>query len=387
MEIFRKKNVDTRISFPIIDADGDPVTGATGLDSEYCSYDTADHGAAAPSFGDCGHEATEIGTTGIYYLDVAAAEINKDFTHIQVKTSTSGAKTQHILITTRARDADATLLLGTAISTPATAGILDINLKNIANAAVSATTAQLGVNAVQISGDATAADNLEAACDGTTYNVGGGAVVAASVTTKTGYSLAADQAVNCTKFGGTTVTARDIGLSVLVGDKTGFSLSVAGILAIWHQTLADVVTASTIGKLIKDYLDAAISTRATDAKMDIVDTVVDGIETHVHAIDAKTTNLPASPAAVGSKMDIADAPSATGMAALADYILTRAFGSVTYTGTTRCVLTALQAIRNKFQAATGAAGYKVMKEDDSTPSWTGVVTVEDGVITAMDPDS
>jgi hypothetical protein len=33
-----------------------------------------------------------------------------------------------------------------------------------------------------ISGDATAADNLEAACDGNTYNVGGGAVVAASVT-------------------------------------------------------------------------------------------------------------------------------------------------------------------------------------------------------------
>src|SRR5574343_605876 len=33
-----------------------------------------------------------------------------------------------------------------------------------------------------VSGDATAADNLEAACDGTTYNIGGGAVVAASVT-------------------------------------------------------------------------------------------------------------------------------------------------------------------------------------------------------------
>jgi len=33
-----------------------------------------------------------------------------------------------------------------------------------------------------ISGDATAADNLEAACDGTSYNIGGGAVVAASVT-------------------------------------------------------------------------------------------------------------------------------------------------------------------------------------------------------------
>jgi hypothetical protein len=43
-------------------------------------------------------------------------------------------------------------------------------------------TAKLETNAVAISGDTTAADNLEAACDGNTYNVGGGAVVAASVT-------------------------------------------------------------------------------------------------------------------------------------------------------------------------------------------------------------
>lgn len=35
---------------------------------------------------------------------------------------------------------------------------------------------------IAISTDTTAADNLEAACDGTTYNIGGGAVVAASVT-------------------------------------------------------------------------------------------------------------------------------------------------------------------------------------------------------------
>lgn len=236
MEIFRKKNVDTRITFPIIDADGDPVTVAAGLDSEYTSYDTADHGAAAPSFGDCGHEATEIGTTGIYYLDVAAAEINKDFTHIQVKTSTSGAKTQHILITTRARDADVTLLLGTAWLTPGTAGTPDVNVK-------------------LISGDATAADNLEAACDGTTYNIGGGAVVAASCTASTP-ALIADA----------------------VCDE---------VISTGHAV------ANSVGKIIYDNLNAPVAT---------VDTVVDGIETHVHAIDAKTANLPASPAAVGSAM-------------------------------------------------------------------------------------
>jgi hypothetical protein len=41
--------------------------------------------------------------------------------------------------------------------------------------------------------------------------------------------------------------------------KTGYSLSVAGILAIWHQALSAIVTAGSIGKLIKDNLDAVLS--------------------------------------------------------------------------------------------------------------------------------
>lgn len=44
--------------------------------------------------------------------------------------------------------------------------------------------------------------------------------------------------------------------------KTGYSLSTAGILAIWHQLTAAIVTASTIGKLIVDRLNATISSRA-----------------------------------------------------------------------------------------------------------------------------
>lgn len=49
-------------------------------------------------------------------------------------------------------------------------------------------------------------------------------------------------------------------------DKAGFSLSTAGILAIWHQLTAAVVTASTMGKLIKDFLNAAITSRPTAAQ-------------------------------------------------------------------------------------------------------------------------
>jgi len=64
-------------------------------------------------------------------------------------------------------------------------------------------------------------------------------------------------------------TITDVGVTaVTVSDKTGYGLSTAGILAIWHQLVASVATASTMGKLIVDYLNAAITSRAaTGAQM------------------------------------------------------------------------------------------------------------------------
>ena len=60
-------------------------------------------------------------------------------------------------------------------------------------------------------------------------------------------------------------------------DKAGFSLSTAGILAIWHQLTAAIVTASTIGKLFKDNINATISSRhASGAAVASVSGNVDG---------------------------------------------------------------------------------------------------------------
>ena len=101
MELVRQKNVATIITFPIIDADGDIITGAAALDSE---IDTWTDAAAPDGFVDCTNEATEVGATGIYYLSLTQAEMNADYIYIQVKTSTAGAKTQHILIRTMVGD-------------------------------------------------------------------------------------------------------------------------------------------------------------------------------------------------------------------------------------------------------------------------------------------
>jgi hypothetical protein len=120
-----KKNTAYRVTFPIFDADGDLVTAAAGLDSEI----SGDGG----TFADATNEATEIATSsGMYYLDLTAGEMNYDCVSIIVKTSTTGAKTTPIVLY------------------PEEAG-------------------DIRVDVTMVSGDATAADNAELMFDGTGY--------------------------------------------------------------------------------------------------------------------------------------------------------------------------------------------------------------------------
>jgi hypothetical protein len=84
-------NARYRVVFPIFDADGDLVTAAAGLDSEL----SQDQG----TFADATNEATEIATSsGMYYLDLIATELDTKSTAIIVKTSTSGAKTTPLVL-------------------------------------------------------------------------------------------------------------------------------------------------------------------------------------------------------------------------------------------------------------------------------------------------
>jgi len=101
-----KKATATRIVFPILDADGDPVPDATDLDSQY-SIDGA-------QFIACTDEAHNIANpggatnTGLYYLDLTSGEMNGDKIAVQVKTSSSGAKTTMLVIYTSGQTDDET---------------------------------------------------------------------------------------------------------------------------------------------------------------------------------------------------------------------------------------------------------------------------------------
>ena len=133
-----QKNVAFRVTFPILDADGDLVTGAASLDSEI----SKDGG----TFADCTNEATEIATSsGIYYLDLTSTEMNADTVSVIIKTSTVGAKTT------------------TLVFYPEESGDIRVNLTQIAGAAVSTSTAQLGVNTVQAGGTAWGSGAITAA--------------------------------------------------------------------------------------------------------------------------------------------------------------------------------------------------------------------------------
>jgi hypothetical protein len=119
-----QKNVAFRFYFAIRKNDGTLITTWAGQDSEV----SKDGGA----FADCTNEATEIGTSGVGYLDLTSTEMNADAVTLKVTVTNSSALPLVVTFF------------------PEEAG-------------------DIRVNATQLSGDGTAADNAEAFFDGTGY--------------------------------------------------------------------------------------------------------------------------------------------------------------------------------------------------------------------------
>lgn len=258
------KNQAYRVTFPIWDADGDLVAGATGLDSEV----SKDGGA----FADAASEATEIATaSGMYFLDLTATEMNADTVAIIVKTSSSGAKTTPIILYPQeAGDirVNVTYWNSTAVAAPATAGIPDVNVKNIDNDAASASGPVTFPNATLASttnitgGTITTVTNLTTNNDKTGYSLTAGehtniatdtqagltaqgytAVRAGYLDTLNGLVAAIWASVTRTITGGTVTTNND---------KTGYALSGAGVTAV--QSGLSTVTTAQVNAEVLDVL-------------------------------------------------------------------------------------------------------------------------------------
>jgi hypothetical protein len=198
-----------RLTFPIWDADGDLVTGAAGLDSEV-SKD-------AGTFVDCTNEATEIATaSGMYYLDLTAAEMTADTVAIIVKTSTSGAKTTPIVLY------------------PQEAADIKVSVSHWNGTAVPA--------------EHTAGYPIATIKDGT----GTGEIDTAS-----GVVLARDHA------GAALATASAV---------AALPSATAIAAAVWDYLTSAATTVGSLGKLLVDRIDAAVSSRSTYAGTDTAGT-------------------------------------------------------------------------------------------------------------------
>jgi hypothetical protein len=177
---------------------------------------------------DSGYYDLELAAADVNYLGRAMLSLNDVATHLPVFHEFMILPANiydSMILGTDLFDVSMTQILGTAVSTPATAGILDVNLKNIANATVSTSTAQLGVNTVNI--------------------------------------------------GGTAQTGRDMGASVLISPGTGTGqLSVASGVIAANVTQIDGSANGThatgmIPADARDILGTAISSPATAGVLDI----------------------------------------------------------------------------------------------------------------------
>ncbi len=238
-----------RVTFPILDADGDLVSGAVGLDSEV----SKDGGA----FADCTNEATEIATSsGIYYLDLTADEMDADTVTVIVKTSTSDAKTTSMVLYP-AEDVD------------------------------------IPVNVKAVSDDTGAAGNMESAFDGTGYGFTGCTMpTVTDITNKTGFEIAgtknrlddlndlaqSDILSDSTPFAGANIDAAISSRSSHSADDVADK--------VWDELIADHTTGGTFGaknqrvvpsETVDDY-KADVSNLALEATVQNIKTQTDKLQ-------------------------------------------------------------------------------------------------------------
>jgi hypothetical protein len=157
MEILRKYGEATTIFFPLVNAADSDFNVAATFAAGDCKI-AKDEGAEANT------NSTPADEGSFYSLALTATEMQAARIAIVLidQTATKVWKDTAFLITTYG-NASAQHEFDLDDGTPT------VNVTQISGAAVSTTTAQIGTNVVQVSGDATAADNIELDYDGTGY--------------------------------------------------------------------------------------------------------------------------------------------------------------------------------------------------------------------------
>jgi hypothetical protein len=243
-----KKSTAYRLYFDFRKSDGTIVTSVTGADTELSG-----DGAA---FADATNEFTEIGTSGPGYIDLTAGEMGYDAVIVKATcTNTSALPVTIFLYPQEGADIDANIShwKGTVLPTPDTVGYPKVTIKNgtgtgevslssgranadmvyVNGAAVSTSTAQLGVNTVQAGGTAW----------------GSGAITAASIATDaiTAAKIAAD-AIGASELAADAVTEIVTAIAAKVVESEG-SYTIQQVLSLLVAALAGVTASG--GSVLK----------------------------------------------------------------------------------------------------------------------------------------
>lgn len=342
------------VAFPLLDADGDPVSPSSP-DSEISKN--------GDTFADCTNEATEIATSsGVCYLLLTGTELTADV--VAVRIQSTGAKTTILtlyprkLVSVRAGtsasggSSTSTIVLDASaaavddyyngmivaavidsvtevrvitdytgstqtatvtpdwntapdnddtftIYLPEGVQLQQSNLTYISGAAVSASSGLLNANVTQLSGDSTAADNAEAFFDGTGY-AGTNNVIPLVTTTTTATNvttvngLAAD-VITATSIASDAITDAKVASDVTIASVTGSVGSVAtgGISA--ASFAANAITAAKLDPDVTTELQSGLATAsalsAVESKIDTIDGIVDAILVDTAEIGAAGAGL------------------------------------------------------------------------------------------------
>lgn len=239
IEIYKNGSVTQRASdagYTLLDTDGIDFDGLTGIHG--FSIDLADNT-------DAGFYAA-----GSFYWVVVSA--------VTVDTRTVSFVAATFFIGPIA--ANATQILGTAISTPATAGILDVNVKNIDNDAASASGTVTFPNATLASTTNITAGTVTTATNVTTVNgLAADVITAASI---------ANGAIDAATFAAGAIDAAAIATDAITAakiaaDAIGSSELAAGAVAEIQSGLATAAAVTTVSQQVATLISSSIIENGT----------------------------------------------------------------------------------------------------------------------------
>jgi hypothetical protein len=342
---------------PVLDADGVAVTGGVVGD-----FKISKNGAAPAALN--GSATATHRHTGFYSLSLTASDLGTvGGNEITIDDTVNSMPMKEIQVVEEAiydayyaasatglMPANVTQWLGQAVAAVTTNGVPEVDVTFIAGAAVSASTAQLGVNVVNfggsagtfssgrpevnashISGDSTAADNLEAAFDAT---------------------VGAHEPFGIVDRG----TAQSVGASSIV-----------------LRSAAAFVDDALNGATVVITNGTQVASRAI-------------ITDYVGATDTATIGAwtGATPTGTPTYTIYGSAPGAS-LTDIADAVLMRDWTAVSGTVPDRSTFNALRFLRNKWALAAGTLSVK--EEDDTTEAWSAAVTTDAGAepIIGSDP--